>query len=127
MYEIEGTVKELITESLNKRIAKIEQVDNLYSNDTLVKRWLTDIMALGFNENDIELAAQDILEVGDPFEEQSLENLRERLFLSQSRFCEEILAFEAYVKARDFEDDETVLNMVHDELADVEDGDFMLS
>ena len=38
MYEIEGTVKELITESLNKRIAEIEQVDNLYSNDALVKR-----------------------------------------------------------------------------------------
>ena len=127
MYEIEGTVKELITESLNKRIAEIEQVDNLYSNEALVKRWLTDIMALGFNENDIELAAQDILEVGNPFEEQSLENLRGRLFLSQNRFCEEILAFEAYVKARDFEDDETILNMVHDELADVEDGDFMLS
>ena len=127
MYEIEGTVKELITESLKKRIAKIEQVDNLYSNDALVKRWLTDIMALGFNENDIELAAQDILEVGNPFEEQSLENLRGRLFLSRNRFCEEILAFEAYVKARDFEDDETILNMVHDELADVEDGDFMLS
>ena len=127
MYEIEETVKELIIESLNKRIAEIERVDNLYSNDTLVKRWLTDIMALGYNENDIELAAQDILELGNPFEEQSLENLRGRLYLSLNRFCDEILAFQTYVKDRDFMDDEALLEHVREELTDVEEGEFMFS
>lgn len=127
MYEIEESVKKLIVESLNKRIVDIERVDNLCSNDTIVKRWLTDIMALGYNENDIELAAQDILEIGNPFETQSIEDLRGRLFLSQNRFCDEILAFQAYVNDRDHLDDEALLEHVREELADVEEGEFMLS
>ena len=73
MYEVEAMVKQLIRESLEKRIEGRDHIDNIHDNNTLVTNWITDIMALGFNNCDVDAAAYDIYEVQLPlFGEQSI-------------------------------------------------------
>ena len=128
MYEVEAMVKQLIRESLEKRIEGRDHIDNIHDNNTLVTNWITDIMALGFNNCDVDAAAYDIYEVQLPlFGEQSIEELRARLFFSLNRFSDEVMAFQTYVEKRDTFDDVLILRKVSEILEDIESGDFMLS
>lgn len=127
---MEEKVKELIRESLYKHIEGIGKIDNVYDNDVLVNNWLTDVMALGFNHQNVENAVQDIYELQVPMMEcgmipvRSIEEMRARVFLSWNRFSTESVAFERYVDLRDTESEDAVLFAVREELEMVDEGDF---
>jgi hypothetical protein len=129
---MEQIVKNLIKESLEKRVIGWENIDHTLSNSTLIDRWLTEIMALGYNDFNVEAAAMDIFELQQPLmgvliPERYLEDYRASVFLCNNRFFEEIFAFQKYVKSREIESDDAVISAVKQELKDIEIGDFMLS
>ncbi|MBR5035011.1 MAG: hypothetical protein IKX71_06865 [Bacteroidales bacterium] len=128
MYEIEQDVKMLIQESLMKRIYRIGNLDNIYDNNALISRWITDIMALGFNDTDVNTAAKDIFELQEPLVgNQSMEDLRARLYLSLNRFTDEVMAFKEYVDNRDVMSDDEIIKTVQSLLDGVEPGEFMIA
>lgn len=122
---MEETVKQMIRESLEKRIYGLDRIDNILTNDVLISRWLTCIMALGYNQNEIEAAAQDIFEMQAYFSNNSIEDVRARVCQSQVRFGEEIAAFMRYVEMRDSESDAAIERAVAEELELVEEGDIL--
>lgn len=130
--QLEEKVKDLIRESLYTHIKGCGNIDNMLDNHTLVNNWLTDIMAIGFNQQNFEAASQDILELQIPLMEagliplKTIEDLRARVFLTYSRFSSEVFAFEKYVELRDTEKEDAVLYAVREELEMTEEGDFEL-
>lgn len=130
--QLEEKVKDLIRESLDLHIEGHDNIDNMLDNHTLVNNWLTDIMALGFNHQDLEAASQDILELQVPMMESGLiplktiEDIRARVYLTFNRFSSEAFAFEKYVELRDSESEDAVLYAVREELDMTEAGDFEL-
>ena len=127
--ELEEKVKVLIRESLEKRIAPHGQIDLDLTNENLVGRWLTDVMAIGFNNDDLVLAAKDIYEFQKPMENALkmpviLENICDRVYRSSDRFGSEVEAFKRYVELREIELEEVVLFKVREELSDIEEGEF---
>ena len=124
---MEKEVKRLIRESLYKRLVGHNEIDTIFTNDALVDKWITGIMALGYNDCDVEKAAQDIYEMKSALlGEISIEDIRALVFLVNYRFAEEIAAFTRYVELRN-EDDSKILSAVEEELSLVEDGDFLLT
>jgi hypothetical protein len=100
---MEQIVKNLIKESLEKRVIGWENIDPTLSHSALIDRWLTEIMALGYNDFNVETAAMDIFELQQPLmgvliSEKYLEDYRASVFLCNNRFCEEISAFQKYVE-----------------------------
>ena len=123
---MEKEVKQLIKESLYKRLAGHDEIDTILNNDALVEKWLTGIIALGYNDGDVEKAAQDIYEMKSALlGEISIEDIRAFVYLLNYRFAEEITAFTRYVELRN-EDDSKILSAVKEELKLVEEGDFLL-
>lgn len=130
--QLEEKVKDLIRKSLSLHIAGLDNIDNMLDNQTLVNNWLTDIMALGFNHQDLEAASQDIHELQVPLMEigliplKTIEDIRARVYLTFNRFSSEAFAFEKYVELRDSESEDAVLYAVREELEMTEEGDFEL-
>ena len=84
-------------------------------------------MALGYNDGDVEKAAQDIYEMKSALlGEISIEDIRALVYLVNYRFAEEITAFTRYVELRN-QDDSEILSAVKEELDLVEEGDFLLT
>lgn len=124
---MEKEVKRLIRESLNKRLVGHDEIDTILTNDALVDKWITGIMALGYNDCDVEKAAQDIYEMKSALlGEISIEDIRALVYLVNYRFAEEIMAFTRYVELR-WKDESKILSAVKEELNLVEEGDFLLS
>jgi hypothetical protein len=129
---MEQIVKKIIKESLEKRIIGWENIDPTLSHSALIDQWLTEIMALGYNDFNVETAAMDIFEIQQPLmgvliPEKYLEDYRASVFLCNNRFCEEISAFQKYVELREKESDEVILYAVKQELEDIDEGSFVLS
>ena len=129
---IENEVKNLIKKSLEKRLIGWDNIDPMLDNFSLIDQWITDIMALGYNDSDVEESAKDIFELQIPLmgitiHERFLEDYRARLFLSNNRFTDEISAFKKYYELRDKESEKVILYAVKKELEFVEPGSFMLS
>ena len=124
---MEREVKRLIKESLCKRLVGHDEIDTIFNNDAMVEKWLTGIMALGYNDCDVEKAAQDIYEMKSTLlGEISIEDIRALVFLVNYRFAEEISAFTRYVELRE-KDDADIISAVKEELNLVEEGDFLLT
>lgn len=124
---MEKEVKRLIRESLYKRLVGHDEIDTILTNDALIDNWITGIMALGYNDCDVEKAAQDIYEMKSAIlGELSIEEIRAFVYLVNYRFAEEIMAFTRYVELRN-EDDSKILSAVEEELSLVEEGDFLLT
>ena len=124
---MEKEVKRLIRKSLNKRLVGHDEIDTILTNDALVDKWLTGIMALGYNDCDVEKAAQDIYEMKSALlGEISIEDIRALVYLVNYRFAEEIMVFTRYVELR-WKDESKILSAVKEELNLVEEGDFLLS
>ena len=124
---MEKEVKQLIKESLYKRLAGHDEIDTILNNDALVEKWLTGIMALGYNDGDVEKAAQDIYEMKSALlGEISIEDIRAFVYLVNYRFAEEITAIIRYVELRE-KDEAKVISAVKEELNLVEEGDFLLT
>lgn len=86
---MEKEVKRLIRESLYKRLVGHDEIDTILTNDALVDKWITGIMALGCNDSDIEQAAQDIYEMKSALlGEVSIEDIRALVYLVNYRFAE---------------------------------------
>ena len=130
--QLEEKVKDLIRESLYTHIKGHNNIDNMLDNDTLVNNWLTDIMAIGFNRQNLEAASQDILEIQFPLMEvglipfKTIEDIRAKVYLTYNRFSSEAFAFERYVELRESENEDAVLYAVREELEMTEEGDFEL-
>ena len=124
---MEEEVKHIIKESLYKRLVGHDEIDTILTNDALVDKWITGIMALGYNDCDVEKAAQDIYEMKSALlGEISIEDIRALVFLVNYRFAEEITAFIRYVELRE-KDEAKVISAVKEELNLVEEGDFLLT
>jgi len=124
---MEKEVKRLIKESLYKRLIGHDEIDTILTNDALVEKWLTGIMALGYNDCDVEKAAQDIYEMKSALlGEISIEDIRALVFLVNYRFAEEIMAFTRYVELRE-KDESEIISAVKEELNLVEEGGFLLT
>lgn len=124
---MEKEVKRLVKESLYKRLVGHDEIDTIFNNEALVEKWLTGIMALGYNDCDVEKAAQDIYEMKSALlGEISIEDIRALVFLVNYRFAEEITAFIRYVELRE-KDEAKVISAVKEELNLVEEGDFLLT
>lgn len=124
---MEEKVKNLIRESLNKRLIGHGDIDTIHPNHVMIERWLTAIMALGYNDSNIELAVQDIYEIKSDLDRISIEEIRALVYLVNDRFPDEINAFAKYVELRKKEKGEAIIYAVKEELSYVEEGDFMLS
>lgn len=125
MEELEEQVKELINESLRKRLIGKGNIDTINSNETLIINWLTAIMALGYNNYEIEPASKDINELQEQiYGPISIEDTRAFVYLASARFPNEVSAFIKYVELRNIEEISVVLYEVKQELADVEEGEF---
>ena len=123
---MEEEVKHIIKESLYKRLVGHDEIDTILTNDALVDKWITGIMALGYNDCDVEKAAQDIYEMKSAIlGEISIEDIRAFVCLVNYRFAEEIMAFTRYVELRE-KDEAKVISAVKEELNLVEEGDFLL-
>lgn len=124
---MEKEVKHLIKESLYKRLVGHDEIDTILNNDALVEKWLSGIMALGYNDCDVEKAAQDIYEMKSALlGEISIEDIRAFVYLVNYRFAEEITAFTRYVELRE-EDEFEIISAVKEELNLVEEGGFLLT
>ena len=124
---MEKEVKRLVKESLYKRLVGHDEIDTIFNNEAWVEKWLTGIMALGYNDCDVEKAAQDIYEMKSALlGEISIEDIRALVFLVNYRFAEEITAFIRYVELRE-KDEAKVISAVKEELNLVEEGDFLLT
>ena len=124
---MEEEVKHIIKESLYKRLVGHDEIDTILTNDALVDKWITGIMALGYNDCDVEKAAQDIYEMKSALlGEISIEDIRALVFLVNYRFAEEITAIIRYVELRE-KDEAKVISAVKEELNLVEEGDFLLT
>lgn len=124
---MEKEVKNLIKDSLFKRLVGHDEIDTILTNDALVEKWLTGIVALGYNDSDVEKAAQDIYEMKSALlGEISIEDIRALVYLVNYRFAEEIMAFSRYVELRN-EEDSKILSNVKEELNLVEEGNFLLT
>lgn len=131
MSNLEGEVKALIKESLNKRIQGLGTIDPDLNNAVLIERWLTDIMAIGYNNIDLNKASIDVFEIQKPLEGITgnlviLEDIRGRINLSYMRFGEEVEAFMQFVNLRNSESSEVVLFKVKEELQYVESDSFQI-
>ena len=42
------------------RLQGMGRIDNIRTNEALIKTWITAIVALGYADNDVEIAARDI-------------------------------------------------------------------
>jgi hypothetical protein len=129
--ETEEKVKALIREALHRRIAGWESIDPDLGSSSLVERWLSDIMAIGFNDQDLGRASVDVFELQKPLEgltipQVLLEDIRGRIHLSSDRFPDEVAAFMTYIELRDEESEEVILFKVREELQYVEKGGFHL-
>ena len=124
---MEEEVKRLIKESLNRRLVGHGDIDTVYPNHVMIEKWLTAIIALGYNDCDIELAAQDIYEMKSMFDDVSIEEIQAFVSLVNFRFPEEMLAFSKYVELHEEEEESVVISAVNEELSYVEEGDFTLS
>ena len=124
---MEKEVKRLIKESLYKRLVGHDEIDTIFNNDAMVEKWLTGIIALGYNDCDVEKAAQDIYEMKSALlGEISIEEIRALVFLVNYRFAEEVTAFTRYVELRE-KDESEIISAVKEELNLVEEGDFLLT
>ena len=124
---MEEEVKHIIKESLYKRLVGHDEIDTILTNDALVDKWITGIMALGYNDCDVEKAAQDIYEMKSALlGEISIEDIRAFVCLVNYRFAEEIKAIIRYVELRE-KDEAKVISAVKEELNLVEEGDFLLT
>ena len=124
---MEEEVKHIIKESLYKRLVGHDEIDTILTNDALVDKWLTGIIALGYNDCDVEKAAQDIYEMKSAIlGEISIEDIRALVYLVNYLFAEEILAFTRYVELRE-KDESKIVSAVKEELDLVEEGDFLLT
>ena len=129
---MEEEVKNLIKESLEKRLEGWENIDPVLENFALVERWLTEIMALGQYDFDVEAAAKDIFEsqkpmMGVSIPQKYLEDYRAMVFLCSNRFTEEISAFQKYLELKDKESEKVIRYAVKKELELIESGNFVLS
>lgn len=124
---MEEVVKQMILASIRKRLVGWDNIDNLMSNEDLIKQWMIDIMALGYNNYDVEAAAQDIFDLQSRFGQVSIEDLRCRICLSLNRFGDEISAFQKYVELSESADEKTIRAAVAEELENVKEGEFILA
>lgn len=125
---MEELIKNLIRESLQKRITGHDCVDNIISNEDLIEHWLTAIVALGNNGGDVEQASYEINNIQTRlFGPVSLEDTRAFIYLASHRFQDEVSAFMKYLELKDSKIIDAVVKAVKEEMSYVETGDFMLS
>ena len=127
MDTLEYKVKVLIKNSLNKRIAGLGDIDNISSNELLIQHWMTAISVLGKNDENVELAAEELNTIQSIFGQASIEDTRAFLFLASNRFCEEIAAYCKYLELKDDEQESIVLLEVAALLESIEEGELMFN
>ena len=122
---MEEQVQRLIRKSLHMRLQGMGRIDNIRTNEALIETWITAIVALGYADNDVEIAAKDINKIQSQIlGEFSIEDTRAFVYLVRDRFPEEIAAFIRYVELKEKYTEDAITFAVLQELQDITEGDF---
>jgi hypothetical protein len=99
--EIETTVKDLIRDSISSKITDTDIKERGIARFDVIVTFLSDIMALGYNNNSKELATDDIWELQSkmPWTNTNREEILKRVSVSADKFQTEIGSFIIMVKS----------------------------
>ena len=102
------------------RLQGMGRIDNIRTNEALIETWITAIVALGYADNDVEIAAKDINKIQSQIlGEFSIEDTRAFVYLVRDRFPEEIAAFIRYVELKEKYTEDAITFAVLQELQDI--------
>ncbi|QEN03312.1 hypothetical protein EW093_00855 [Thiospirochaeta perfilievii] len=129
---IETKVIQLLRESIEKQLVGVGDIDPEIENSDLIERWLSEIVAIGFADYDLNSASLKLFETLNPiknsaFKKVNLDDIRSRISLSYQRFSAEVQAFINYIELKGKESDEVILYKVKEELNYVDEGSFCLN
>lgn len=98
--EIEGFVKELIRKSISSKLTDTDIKERGIAKFDVVESYLTDVMALGYNNNSLELATDDIWEMQSQLTWVSITKLdiAKRVENTSLKFKPEIDCFKLMIK-----------------------------
>lgn len=93
--EIVGIVKKLIREKVASSLTDSDIKERGFAKFDVTESYLTDIMALGYNTNSIDLAVNDIWELQSqmPWTKVKKANISNRVIISATKFKTEIDSF----------------------------------
>ncbi|MCB0501300.1 MAG: hypothetical protein KDD32_01350 [Bacteroidetes bacterium] len=99
--DLETTVKELIKDSISSKINDTDIKERGFARFDVIASFLSDIMALGYNNNSKELAADDIWELQSqmPWTNTNRDAILRRVGISADRFQTEVDSFLVMVKS----------------------------
>ncbi|WP_448520732.1 hypothetical protein [Schleiferia thermophila] len=109
--EIETTVKDLIRNSISSKITDTDIKERGVARFDVIESFLSDIMALGYNNNSKELATDDIWELQSqmPWINTNREAILKRVGISANKFQTEIDSFIVMVKSISIGDNKQII------------------
>ena len=127
-FRMEEKVKKLIIESLNRRLEGWGEIDNLYPNEELVKRWITVILVLGRNKQDISKTAWELYKTEpQPYiNYNSIEEIRALVRLVEERLLEEIWSYSIFLNDCDGLSEKEIMEKIEEPLSYISSGDLNL-
>lgn len=118
--EVETTVKELIQDSISSKLNDTDIKERGVAKFDVIASFLSDIVALGYNNNSKELATDDIWELQSqmPWTNTNREAIFKRVGVSADKFQAEVDSFIVMVKSISAGDNkQTIIDKVKATLA----------
>ena len=149
-YKLEEKVQKRIIENLMKRLEGWEDIDDKYSNEVLIKRWMAVILALNNNDKDTNKTAWEIYRnkslphlefngIGEVpisvrlqneslpnFYFNSIEDARALTKLVEERFLEEIWSYSIFLNDCDGLSEKEIMEKIEEPLSNVSPGNLNL-
>jgi len=124
-YKLEEKVQKRIIENLMKRLEGWEDIDDKYSNEVLIKRWMAVILALNNNDKDTNKTAWEIYRNKSlpHFGFTSIEDARALTKLVEERFLEEIWSYSIFLNDCDGLSEKEIMEKIEEPLSYVSPGD----
>lgn len=127
-YQLEVKVIKRLTESFINRFDGWGEIDDKFSNEELLIRWLNIIYVLAKNSQDINKTAWEIYNNKDLpyFDFTSIEDARAHSRLVEERFLEEVWAYTIFNNECDKTSDEEIMDKIEETLANIQSGNLNL-
>ena len=127
-YKLEKKVQKRITENVMKRLVGWEDIDDKYSNEVLVNRWMAVILALNNNDQDTNKTAWELYHSKSLpyFGFTSIEDARALTKLVEERFLEEIWSYSIFLNDCDGLSEKEIMESIEEPLLYVSSGDLNL-
>ena len=123
--KMEEKVQIRITENIIKRLEGWEDIDDKYSNEILIKRWMAVILALNNNDQDTNKTAWELYHNKSLpyFGFTSIEDARALTKLVEERFLEEIWSYSIFLNDCDGLSEKEIMEKIEEPLSYVSPGD----